>query len=141
VTSLSQELNAADQQCAKLRQLLEEEFDALKSRNLDKFESLQPIKAVLLAELAGAVEEQSRQLASASADPTDLARWEGFRAAMLDCRDLHRRNEILILRKRDAIESALATLVGDLEAPSGVDVYDRLGRMNRPRRRNAYAQA
>lgn len=141
MTSLSQELNAADQQCAKLRQLLEEEFDALKSRNLDKFESLQPIKAVLLAELAGAVEEQSRHLASANADPTALARWEGFRAAMLDCRDLHRRNEILILRKRDAIESALATLVGDLEAPSGVDVYDRLGRMNRPRRRNAYAQA
>jgi hypothetical protein len=60
---------------------------------------------------------------------------------MLECRDLHRRNEILILRKRDAIESALATLVGGFDSTSGVDIYDRLGRTNRPRRRNAYAQA
>ena len=37
--------------------------------------------------------------------------------------------------------SALATLVGGFDPTSGVDVYDRLGRTNRPRRRNAYAQA
>jgi flagellar biosynthesis/type III secretory pathway chaperone len=141
VTALSLQLTVADQQCAKLRHLLEEEFDALRTRNLDAFESLQPVKAALLADLAAAVEDQCRQLASAEADPAVLTRWEGFRAGMLECRDLHRRNEILILRKRDAIESALATLVGGFDPTSGVDVYDRLGRTNRPRRRNDYAQA
>jgi flagellar biosynthesis/type III secretory pathway chaperone len=141
VTALRAQLTVADQQCAKLRHLLQEEFEALRNRDLDAFEGLQPVKAALIADLATSVEEQCRQLASTDADAGVLTRWEGFRAAMLECRDLHRRNEILILRKRDAIESALATLVGGFDSVASVDVYDRLGRTNRPRRRNAYAQA
>jgi len=141
VSQLSDQITVAHEQCAKLRRLLEEEFDSLRTRDLDRFESLQAVKALLLAELSSAVDSQRRQLTEQASNPELLSRWETFRANMLECRDLHRRNEILILRKRDAIEGALSALVGGFDSASSVEVYDRLGRMNRPRRRNAYAQA
>jgi flagellar biosynthesis/type III secretory pathway chaperone len=141
VSSLSRQLSHAHEQCAKLRRLLDEEFESLRARDLDRFESLQSVKALLLAELTSAVESQREQLADQASDTELLSSWETFRASMLECRDLHRRNEILILRKRDAIEGALSALVGGFDSTASVEVYDRLGRMNRPRRRHAYAQA
>jgi flagellar biosynthesis/type III secretory pathway chaperone len=141
VSSLHDQLSTAHEQCANLRRLLDEEFESLRARDLDRFESLQTVKVVLLAELTTAVENQRRLLADHASDTELLSRWETFRASMLECRDLHRRNEILILRKRDAIEGALSALVGGFDSTASVEVYDRLGRMNRPRRRNAYAQA
>jgi hypothetical protein len=60
---------------------------------------------------------------------------------MLECRDLHRRNELLIMRKREAIQGALSALVGGDSQNASVDLYDRLGKMRRPTRRNAYSQA
>jgi len=141
VSSLDQQLTVAHEQCAKLRRLLDEEFESLRARDLDRFESLQPVKALLLAELGAAVDDQRKLLADHGSDPAILMRWDAFRSGMLECRDLHRRNEILILRKRDAIEGALSALVGGFDSTASVEVYDRLGRMNRPRRRNSYAQA
>ena len=141
MSSLDQQLTVAHEQCARLRRLLDEEFESLRSRDLDRFEGLQPVKALLLAELGAAVDDQRKALAGHGSDPAVLMRWDAFRAGMLECRDLHRRNEILILRKRDAIEGALSALVGGFDSTASVEVYDRLGRMNRPRRRNAYAQA
>jgi len=141
VSSLSRQLSHAHEQCAKLRRLLDEEFESLRARDLDRFESLQSVKALLLAELTSAVESQREQLADQASDTELLSSWETFRASMLECRDLHRRNEILILRKRDAIEGALSALVDGFDSTASVEVYDRLGRMNRPRRRHAYAQA
>ena len=141
MTPLSDQLEVSREQCAKLRRLLDEEFESLKARDLDRFENLQTVKSLLLADLGRAVEHQRTQLSEHGSNPEFLARWESFRTDMLECRNLHRRNEILILRKRDAIEGALSALVGGFDATSSVEVYDRLGRVNRPRRRNAYAQA
>jgi len=61
------------------------------------------------------------------------AHWNDFRARMLHCRDMHRRNEILIMRKLDAIRGALESLNVN-EATSSVEVYDRLGQIKRIRR-------
>ena len=138
---LSHQLTKDREQCDKLRRLLEEEFESLRGQNLEAFESLQPLKTAILADLGQAVDRHRLQLSQANVEPEVLATWEAFRAAMLECRDLHRRNELLILRKRDAIEGALLALVGGLEPTSGVDVYDRLGRINRANRKSAYAQA
>ena len=139
--SIGARIAQALEQCQKLQRLLEEEFEALRSQDLKSFESLQQPKAALVSELTAAVAWQQSFMAEQQSAAV-LAAWESFRVAMLESRDLHRRNELLILRKRDAVRGALEALVGGLEATSSVDVYDRLGRMNRPgRRRSPYAQA
>ena len=49
---------------------------------------------------------------------------------LVDCRDMHRRNAMLIERKLDAIRGALRSLSAG-HASSPVEVYDRLGKMAR----------
>jgi flagellar biosynthesis/type III secretory pathway chaperone len=59
---------------------------------------------------------------------------------MMACRDMHRRNEILIMRKLDAIRGALESLnVTDPTSP--VEVYDRLGQIKRLRRLRGFTEA
>jgi hypothetical protein len=59
---------------------------------------------------------------------------------MAQCRDMHRRNEVLIGRKIDAIRGALQSL--QVQDPaSSVEIYDRLGKLNRVRRGRGYSDA
>ena len=107
---------------AQLAQLLALEFEALKSQDLDRFESLQPGKNDLLQELT--------EKCPSAQELQDLPEWENLREMLLECRDLHRRNAILIERKLDTIRGTLHSLrVGD--AGSTVEVYDRLGQVAR----------
>ena len=66
------------------------------------------------------------------ADQLDQA-WDGFRAQMQSCRQLHQRNEILLIRKLDAIRGALDSLQMN-DPTSSLEVYDRLGKVRRSRR-------
>ncbi len=142
MTNLSVQLQIAHDRCGRLRRLLDEEFDALRGQDLARFEKLQPPKAQLLQELSDIVESHRTILESADSTANQLlTSWEAFRASMLECRDLHRRNELLILRKRDTIRGALQALVGGGDAGSSVEVYDRLGRVGRSGKRQAYTQA
>jgi flagellar biosynthesis/type III secretory pathway chaperone len=59
---------------------------------------------------------------------------------MAQCRDMHRRNEVLIGRKIDAIRGALQSL--QVQDPaSSIEIYDRLGKVNRSRRGRGYSDA
>ena len=110
-----------------LEGLLEEEFVALKDQDLDQFEVLLSQKNELLNELTQITGVAKPEDAEALGDE-----WEGFRTRMLACRELHRRNEILILRKLDAIRGALDSLqLGG--SGSSVETYDRLGKVRRGR--------
>ena len=114
---------------AQLAQLLALEFDALKSQDLDRFESLQPGKNDLLQELT--------EKCPPAQDLQDLPEGENLREMLIECRALHRRNAILIERKLDTIRGTLNSLrVGD--AGSTVEVYDRLGQMARFGRGRGY---
>ena len=116
---------------AQLAQLLALEFEALKSQDLDRFESLQPGKNVLLQELT--------EKCPSAQELQDLPEWENLREMLLECRDLHRRNAILIERKLDTIRGTLHSLrVGD--AGSTVEVYDRLGQVARFNRGRGYQE-
>ncbi len=130
----SPELASALEHGEALRQLLEQEFEALRVQDLDRFESLQPGKLKIfetLALLTGVGTEASR---------LEQPGWDGFKQVIADCRELHRRNEVLISRKLDAIRGTLHTLRGsDPTAP--VEVYDRLGRMARVRGGRGYEEA
>jgi flagellar biosynthesis/type III secretory pathway chaperone len=130
----SPELVAALEHGLALQQLLQQEFDALREQNLDIFEALQPEKTQIfdsLIRLTGVGTESNR---------LDDPQWDTFKNLITDCRDMHRRNEILITRKLDAIRGTLQTLHGG-ETTASVEVYDRLGRMARSRGGRGYEEA
>jgi flagellar biosynthesis/type III secretory pathway chaperone len=115
----------------QLVQLLALEFEALKSQDLDRCESLQAGKNDLLAELAG--------LCPSAEDLQNLPEWDALRELLIECRDMHRRNAVLIERKLDTIRGALHSLrVGDSGSP--VEVYDRLGQVARFSRGRGYQE-
>ena len=116
----------------RLRRLLELEFEALKDQSLEQFESLQPGKNELL-----------EQLARLAPDPVAFQedpQWADARADLLECRDLHRRNAVLIERKLEAIRNALQSLTQATQT-STVEVYDRLGQVARFARGRGYQEA
>ena len=106
----------------QLSQLLLLEFEALKVQDLDRFEALQPGKNELLASLA--------KLCPTAEDLQNLSEHEELRALLVECRDLHRRNAVLIERKLDTIRGTLHSLHTG-ESGSPVEVYDRLGQVAR----------
>jgi flagellar biosynthesis/type III secretory pathway chaperone len=115
----------------QLAQLLALEFEALKSQDLDRFESLQAGKNDLLAEMS--------QLCPSAEDLQNLPEWEPLRERLIECRDMHRRNAMLIERKLDAIRGTLHSLrTGDSGSP--VEVYDRLGQVARFSRGRGYQE-
>ncbi|MEY3981117.1 MAG: hypothetical protein RLZZ375_2546 [Pseudomonadota bacterium] len=116
-----------------LHGLLEKEFDSLKAQELDRFESLQPEKLQIFEMLNQLVPHEDPKQA------LEAPEWQVFRELMASCRDLHRRNEVLISRKLDAIRSALHTLRG-ADPTASVEVYDRLGRMSRMRGGRGYEE-
>ena len=117
---------------AQLAQLLALEFEALKSQDLDRFESLQPGKNDLLQELT--------EKCPSAQELQDLPEWENLREMLLECRDLHRRNAMLIERKLEAIRGTLQSLQSSV-ATSTVEVYDRLGQVARFSRGRGYQDA
>ena len=117
--------------CTQLIQMLALEFDALKSQDLDRFESLQPGKNDLLAELT--------EICPSTEDLQKMPEWDALRELLIECRDLHRRNAVLIERKLDTIRGALHSLrAGDSGSP--VEVYDRLGQVARFSRGRGYQE-
>ena len=124
--ALTQALEQAD----RLLTLLDAEFEALKNQDIPLFESFQQEKMAILQYL-GSI---------ASPEGADEASWSSFLDRVKDCRDRHRRNQILIQRKLDAIRGALKTLEG-AEAASSVEVYDKMGRLSAGRRGRGLADA
>jgi flagellar biosynthesis/type III secretory pathway chaperone len=116
----------------ELAQILEMEFEALQKQDLERFEQLQARKTDLLAELAGLC--PSAQVLQSDPD------WQGLLAAMTQCRDLHRRNAMVIERKLEAIRGTLQSLQSSV-ATSTVEVYDRLGQVARFSRGRGYQDA
>ena len=106
----------------QLSELLLLEFEALKVQDLDKFEALQPGKNELLAGLS--------QLCPSAEDLQSLPEFEDLKLLLVDCRDLHRRNAVLIERKLDTIRGTLHSLHTG-ESGSPVEIYDRLGQVAR----------
>jgi len=127
-------LQEADALVDQLAELLDQDFEALKAQDLDQFEVLLSGKNHLLSELTRIT--GVTQLNDADKLGTH---WNDFRTRMLACRDMHRRNEILIMRKLDAIRGALESLNVN-EATSSVEVYDRLGQIKRIRRLRGFTE-
>ena len=120
-----------------LEDMLEREFEQLKVQDLDAVEASQNAKNELLQQLAQLAGIHGPESADALGPE-----WDGFKEHMAHCRDMHRRNEVLIGRKIDAIRGALQSL--QVQDPtSSVEIYDRLGKVSRGGRRGGrgYAEA
>ena len=74
-----------------LDDMLEQEFAHLKVQNLDAFEASQASKNELLQQLAQLAGIHGPESADALGPE-----WDGFKEHMAHCRDMHRRNEVLI---------------------------------------------
>jgi flagellar biosynthesis/type III secretory pathway chaperone len=107
----------------QLQALLEAEFEELKVSRLDALEEHQSRKTDLLEQLAQVVPPS---LGSASDVPPG---WAAFAERMQLCKDLHRRNEILVQRRLEAVRGAISALQISGEGLIE-ETYDRSGRLS-----------
>ncbi|UFS56038.1 flagellar protein FlgN [Comamonadaceae bacterium M7527] len=138
-TNLADKAAAALARANRLQALLEEEFAALKTQQIDSFEQLQPGKAELLASI-GQITGITPDATNAAQHPLSDPAWDAFKDTMAQCRDAHRRNELLIARQLDAIRGTIAALQG-ASGQASVEVYDRLGKLSRVKRARGYNEA
>jgi flagellar biosynthesis/type III secretory pathway chaperone len=136
------------QSLRKLERLLEREFVALKTQDLDDFDTIQQQKSPILrffsesAFLASGTTDNPADPANAPTPDTSpgLDQQPNARDAHSSpltpeltelarhCQTLHRRNEILINRKLEAVRGALLALQSPAHSRE-VEVYDRLGKL------------
>ena len=117
----------------RLDSLLTEEFEALKTQQLDIFESLQSEKVEIL-EALGKLEiteenldrETFQQLVN---DPT----WNQITSMLERCKRSHQRNELLISKRLDSIKSALSALQNQ-DPSATLELYTKLGKTRSTRR-------
>mgnify|MGYP002628861608 CR=1 FL=1 len=122
----------------RLGLVLNEEFQALSTDDIDGFEKLQSVKSQLLALLTAFVQT----LPQPAPAPTENAPvWEAFYSRMQECRNNHQRNEILIRSRLEAIRGTLRILQNSSEQDSAVQLYDRLGRVSEGYGRKRYTDA
>ncbi len=115
-------LLAAPEGAARLAEILNLEFDALKIRDLTVFEALQEEKTGLLQRLASLAEWATAQ------SPVPEA-WQQLQPSLQQSKQDHLRNIQLLQRQLQAVRGTLQVLQGE-SAPS-VDLYDRMGQMAR----------
>lgn len=119
---LQQALQEAPAQVARLAGWLEQEFEALKQRDLPAFEALQPAKNEELEKLARLAQWCSQ------IQPAPLA-WQALQESLLQSREDHLRNIQLMQRQLQAVRGTLQAMQG--EAGPSVDLYDRSGHLSR----------
>jgi flagellar biosynthesis/type III secretory pathway chaperone len=109
---------------ARLAQLLAQEFEVLKARDLLGFEALQEERFTVLQRLS--------QVAQwAAGQDTVPVLWQNLQADLQQCKQDHLRNIQLLQRQLQAVKGALQALQGESNAT--VDLYDRLGQVSRRR--------
>ena len=106
----------------ELHRLLELEFEALKLQNLTEIESIQEKKIPILEYLG--TDSVKANVSETEGD----ADWESFKSIISECKNAHRRNEILVNRRIESIKSALNTLTGD-NKDDELEMYDKLGKL------------
>ncbi len=127
------DLDAAQAQVESLGALLEQEFEALKSRAFDQLEALQAAKVGLLESL----QATASQVAGLPEAPE---RWAAIIDTLQDTRESWRRNELLVTRQLEVVRNTLRSLQS-ADATASVDLYDRLGQMARRGGRRLYSEA
>ena len=125
------------QHASELCGLLDEEFEALKSQDLAKFEQLQFKKEQTLRFLSNLEPIKKQMLNVGTGAPSNVSNdpfWNEILELFEVCQNRHSRNGLLINRKLDTIKSAIASLRTHNPSNS-VELYDSLGKMRRNKSR------
>ena len=125
------EVEKAKYNIAKLRQLLEKEFEALKNQNFDIFEKCIEDKNTILADISnsGVIERLKGLSPDSGNNGEDKKTLDILHKSLGECRDLHRRNEVLIRHKIIAIRETIASF--SLEDNPLSETYDNLGNLKK----------
>ena len=120
-------------QLETLEKILEQEFSVLKQQDMDSFDRLQPRKIAIMEALGADGVIESITASDTSEGPQTSQEEVSSIKIMIDrCHELHRRNEILINRKLEAVKGALASL-REGSATDDVEVYTKAGGLAKPK--------
>jgi len=108
-----------------LKTLLDEEFVLLGSKDLDTVESIQERKISLMEELGNL---WSSYLEASSGANENLQVKNEFQSKLVDCRDKHIRNDLL-LKKQLVITKNLIQVITN-RSNDQANIYNRLGRIS-----------
>ena len=103
--------------------VLEKEFEFLKSQNIDNFLSIQDQKEKLLADLSQKIIDFDLSASQTKNQP----QFDEFFSNIQDCQEAQKRNSILVSRKIDSIRGALNTL--ESKNNSSTELYNKLGKI------------
>ena len=120
-------------QLETLEKILEQEFSALKQQDMDSFDRLQPRKIAIMEALgADGVIESITASDTSERSQTSQEEVSSIKILIDRCHELHRRNEILINRKLEAVKGALASL-REGSTTDDVEVYTKAGGLAKPK--------
>ncbi|MEE2820375.1 MAG: flagellar export chaperone FlgN [Pseudomonadota bacterium] len=117
----------------RLDSLLTEEFEALKSQNLEFFEALQAEKLKILEVLAGLDFIGDKLDQAATQQLLNNPVWNEITSLLERCKRSHQRNELLISKQLDSIRGALSALQ-DQDPSATLELYTKLGKTRATRR-------
>ncbi len=119
-------------QLETLEKILEQEFSALKQQDMDAFDRLQPRKTAIMEMLGadGIIDSIQTKTSEESHPPQEEV--SSIKVLVDRCHELHRRNEILINRKLEAVKGALASLRAGATTDE-VEVYTKAGSLSKPK--------
>ncbi len=125
--------NQVSVQLETLERILEQEFSALKQQDMDSFDRLQPRKIAIMEMLgADGVIESINASNTSGKSQSHQEEVSSIKILIDRCHELHRRNEILINRKLEAVKGALASL-REGSATDDVEVYTKAGGLAKPK--------
>ena len=118
----------------ELYKLLELEFEALKLQNLSEIESIQEKKVPILEFLS------SDSIKASVTESRGHKGWEAFKSIISECKNSHRRNEILVNRRIESIKGALNTVTGE-NKDDELEMYDKLGKLAQKKKSKGILEA
>ena len=118
----------------ELHELLEKEFEALKLQDLSEIESIQEKKLPILEYLS------SDSVTANLSETSGETEWESFKSIINECKNAHRRNEILVNRRIESIKGALTTVTGQ-DKDDELEMYDKLGKLSQKKNSKGILEA
>ena len=120
---LKLKINELNDITKNLCNVLEKEFEFLKSQNIDNFQSIQDQKEKLLADLSQKIIDFDLSASQTQNQPL----FDEFFANIQNCQEAQKRNSILVSRKIDAIRGALNSL--ESKNNNSTELYNKLGKI------------
>ena len=108
-----------------LKTLLDEEFVLLGSKDLDTVESIQERKISLMEELGNL---WSSYLEASSGANENLQVKNEFQSKLVDCRDKHIRNDLLLKKQLEITKNLIQAITN--RSNDQANIYNRLGRIS-----------